>query len=271
MMLDFAQASGLLVQESGAEGAPVLVYLPGLQGDWTLMWQIRPLLARTCRLIELAYPHASADWELDDYVARLLEVFDRLKLTSVHLLAESFASLPGILFCRAHPGRVKTLILAGGVASSPGWFKNVLMSLPLRLLPESFMNRFVSVRVDRTLDRMGFPPSAFTCLGEHFPAARTRRGRQATLQRMHLVRQADLRPQLPGLRLPVLYIGGESDSVVPVRREVETLKNLLPLKDAFRAVLYAGAPHPILPVRYQEVAELIEGWVREHESSPSTV
>lgn len=267
-MLSFAQSTNLLVQDTGPAPAPTIVYVPGLQGDWTLNWQIRPLLNRSNYLVELGYPHASARWTLNDYVARLLEVFDRLELSSAHLLAESFGSLPAQLFCLRYPERVNTLILAGGVSSSPGMLKDLLVQIPMRLTPEWFKTWFLTTHSDRNLARLGFPPNAFRCAGERFPAWRSWGGREAVLNRMRLVRHADLRPQLGELRLPVFYIGGAADRIVPVRQEIATYQRLLPMKDAFRGVILPGAPHPVIPARHQQVADLIEEWVCAHENAP---
>lgn len=258
------QSSELVTQITGPADAPVIIYLPGLHGDWTLMGELRPLLTGRARLVEVAYPHASAVWGLSDYAARLRAQFLRLELPPAHLLAESFGSLVALRYAMRHRECVRSLILAGGVTRSPGALRMALMRALFAVFPVGMIDRMVE-RFRRELPRRGHDPALFQCLGELFPAGRSARGKRASQRRLEIVQRADLRPGLGELRLPVFYLGGGRDSVVPVRREIKTLRKRLPAESRFRSELLPKAPHPILPARPRECAELIGGWIAECE------
>jgi len=263
----FENSTDLLSRVSGPPTAPVVVYLPGLHGDWTPLWRIREPLARHLRLVEIAYPRAAANWTLDDYVTRLGDLFDRLGLASVHLLAESFGSLVGWVFACRHPERVRSLLVAGGFSVSPGRVRVALAELGLRLFPAALLDKGVDLYL-LYLNRRGFPGNAFRREGEFFPATRTRLGWRATRNRLKIIRQTDLRGRLGELRVPVFYFGGARDIIVPVRREIATLRRHLRPECNFHSVLFPKAPHPIIPARYRQVARLILAWIRRREAPP---
>jgi pimeloyl-ACP methyl ester carboxylesterase len=261
----FEHATDLIAQSSGPPEAPAILYIPGIHGDWTPKWRMRHVLARHHRLIEIAYPRAATDWSLDDYVTRLDRLVESLHLDNVHLLAESFGSLIGWRFACHRPERVSSLMIAGGFCCTPGRLEIAAAELALRLLPAALLDRGVDLYL-RYLVRRGFPPDAFRRHEDFFPATRTRRGWRATLNRLKIIRTTDVRHRLCELRVPVFYFGGAWDRVVPVRREIATLRSLLSPEVRFRCILFPRAPHPIIPARYRQVAQLISEWVRQHEA-----
>lgn len=266
MHQSFEHSTDLLFRISGPAEAPAVIYVPGIHGDWTPLWRIREMLNRNFRLIELAYPHAAANWTLEDYVARLRAALDRLELGGVHLLAESFGSLVGWGFCCRHPERVKTLMIAGGFCSTPGRALVALGDAALRLFPARLLDRVVDLYLVY-LVRRGFPADAFRRREDFFPATRTPRGWAATHNRLRIIRDTDVRERLCELRLPVLYFGGARDVIVPVRREIATIERRLHPQCGFHSVLYPQAPHAIIPARAKGVAGLIADWVARHEGA----
>ena len=262
----FDHATEMLVQVSGPIGAPAVVYVPGIHGDWTPLWRIRNVLRRHCRLIEIAYPRTAERWSLDEYTTRLTALIDRLDLSTVHLLAESFGSLVGWTFASRHPERVKSLMVAGGFCSSPGRVKVAAADLALRLFPARLLDKMVDLYLAYLIKR-GFPASAFHRQSEFFPATRTRPGWRSTHNRLKIIRRTDVRSRLGELSIPVLYFGGACDWIVPVRREIATLKHHLRPECAFRSIIFPNAPHPIIPARYPQVAQLIFDWVGQHETT----
>lgn len=261
----FEQSTDLLTRISGPAEAPVVVYLPGLHGDWTPMWRAQGLISRNHRLIEVAYPRSATDWTLDDYVARVEALLERLGVGGVHLLAESFGSLVGWGVCCRSPERTKTLMLAGGFCSTPGRLRVALGGAIMRLLPPGTLDRMVDLYLVYLIKR-GFPPDAFR-RDDFFPAARTRQGWLSARNRLKIIRDTDVRERLCELRLPVLYFGGAWDLIVPVRREIATIKGRLHPECCFQSVLYPQAPHAIIPARATTVAGLIGEWVERHEGA----
>jgi pimeloyl-ACP methyl ester carboxylesterase len=260
----FDSSTHLITRISGPVEAPAVIYIPGIHGDWTPLWRIRELLNSHCRLIEIAYPRTATRWTLDDYVERLRDLFDKLELMGGHLLAESFGSLVGWSFCCRYPGRVKTLMVAGGFCSTPGRLKVALADMALHLAPAALLDRFVDLYLCY-LKRRGFPRDAFRRPNEFFPATRTRQGWRSTHNRLKIISRTDVRTRLCELRVPILYFGGARDWVVPVRREIAALKRHLSPDCGFQHVLFPRAPHPIIPARYPQVARLITDWVARHE------
>lgn len=266
-MNPFDQNDELLVQISGPEGAPALVYVPGIHGDWTPLWRIRELITRHWRLVEIAYPRSATHWTLDDYVSRLGDLFDHHDLASVHLLAESFGSLIGWTFACRHPERVRSLLVAGGFSVSPGRVKVAAAELALHLFPAALLDKAVDFYL-LYLIRRGFPSSAFHREGEFFTATRTSFGWRATRNRLKIIRKTDLRGSLGELRVPIFYFGGAWDWIVPVNREIATLNRHLHPACKFHSHLFPKAPHPIIPSRYRQVAQLIFDWIHQHETPP---
>lgn len=252
---DLDQCVGMIHRDSGHPGAEAIVYLPGVHGDWTPMHRARPLLERRFRLIEVAYPRAPA-WTLGDFARALQDLLDSLQLGPVHLIGESFGSLVGWAFGLACPTRVKSFTLVGGFCQPPGVPKVWLAKWGLQLVPTSAFENGMDLYLSLRGDRNG-APSAPGLSRLPYPAVRTRRGRLATAQRMALIGSTDVRGQLDRIRFPVHYIGGGSDSVVPVRREVRTLVNRLHRQCDLRTHLIPRAHHMILATHPQETTDYI--------------
>lgn len=263
----FETSPDLLTRVSGPADSPVLVYLPGVHGDWTLMGELRALLAPHCRLIEIAYPHAASDWTLDDYAFRLAALFDRLALPPAHLLGESFGSLVAWEFTGRHPERVRSIILAGGFCASPGPFRVALGRLAAGLMPASLATRCAALYF-RLRWRSSPTVLSHAIAGpeESFPAMRTRRGWRAIRNRLQIIARTDLRSRLCTVNAPVLYLGGARDIIVPVRREIATLRRQLPSQTPFHSELLPRASHAILPARPAQTARIIIDWINASET-----
>src|SRR5690349_15647401 len=113
----FNSNTGLIFHDYGPPKsnpeAPALLYLPGVQADWTPFRRIAPLLAQRWRLIATCYPRR-LDWLLPDYAAAALNLLDKLQISEAHVLAESFGSLVGWELTLSAQHRVKSMVLAGG-------------------------------------------------------------------------------------------------------------------------------------------------------------
>jgi len=62
----------VVVRVHGSSALPVLIYLPGIHCDWTLIASFRQRGAARVRFVEMAYPRAST-WSLQDYSSRIEE------------------------------------------------------------------------------------------------------------------------------------------------------------------------------------------------------
>ena len=99
-------------------GAGILVYLPGLHGNWTLIPAFRNALAGRVRFVELSYP-PTLTWSMEDYAAAVESTLALHGITAGWLLAESFSSQVVWRVLARDIFKAKGLILAGGFVRRP--------------------------------------------------------------------------------------------------------------------------------------------------------
>ncbi len=75
----------------GDASLPVLIYLPGLHGDWTLVTSFRLALAGRVRFVEFTYPRTLA-WSLREYADAIAGALLKQGINRGWLLGESFGS-----------------------------------------------------------------------------------------------------------------------------------------------------------------------------------
>ncbi len=249
----------LLYRVSGEEHATPVVYLPGVHGDWTPQAAAGPILAERFRLVEVTYPK-KPHWSIGDYMNAVVSLFDRLEIDSAHVIAESFGSLVGWELGLEHPSRVRSMMIVGGFCQPPGPPKVLLAKWGLSLLPTEVFERGVNAYVSiRKLQGKLVRPEMEVDLP--YAAVRTDLGLSATIQRFELLGRMDFRHQLHDLRIPVRYIGGEKDLIVPVKREIETLAEILAEEAGFESRLIPGAPHMIIASHAEETAGQLVDWI----------
>lgn len=270
-MGDLFDRSELIVQEGGRADAPPLVYVPGIHGDWTPLRRSRGLFHRRARLIEVAYPRQSR-WRLRDYAESMDRMMNRLNLKSAHFAVESFGSLVGWQYLLTRPERVRSIVVVGGFTHSPGKPKVFLAQLGLRSIsPELFekgmewycsrlLHSSNAQAVERGVDRRELDPATL------YPAARTPDGWRTIISRLSLIQNADFRPYLNRVRTPVRYLGGASDMVVPVHREVRTLWSGLTPRCRFASALVPDAPHMVIASHPRGSTERICDWIEQVEA-----
>lgn len=257
------QASGLVHQISGARDCPTIVYLPGVHGDWTPHERARPMLSREAHFIETAYPRLP-HWALDDFSDALEDLLKRLGIESAHLVGESFGSLVAWQFGLTRPERVRSLVLVGGFAQAPRFGVAAAAGRTLQLLPtfllEAGIDMYVALKNTRGELRCASGQGAY-------PVTRTDRGRRATANRMAIIQRSDFRGKLTEIRFPVRYLGGARDVVVPVRREIATLRRELSAECGFQSRIVSGAPHPMIASHPDSTVQQILRWVHETEQA----
>lgn len=264
----FDHAQGLLYHDHGPPAeqptAPALVYVPGVQGDWTPMHRTGALIAEFSRLVLTAYPRNPA-WTLEDHARAVLAVLDHLGLERAHLLAESYGSLVAWQVALLAPQRVQSIAIAGGFVLSPQRVGAACAAVFHRHGPPWLMEAMVQGYL-RWATRHSRHPEIASFRRSCFPAIRAPQGWQALANRMRIIARADMRPHLPAIQCPVGYFGGAWDVVVPVRREIRTLRRGLGQACRFRAELFPRTAHDVLPARPRESAAWIRQWLGECES-----
>jgi pimeloyl-ACP methyl ester carboxylesterase len=211
----------------GDDTLPTLVYLPGLHGDWTLITGFRLALAGRVRFVEVTYPR-SLTCSIPDYVNDIEKGLLSHGINRGWLIGESFGSqfawqliagnLPGKDFPSSQPGearfKVDGLILAGGFVKHPWkhgpallrWIgeKTPMNAYRLELKVYAWYSRFRHRNTPATLKSM-----------QEFVERRTDLDRQAMRHRLVLLDQNDPRPVARQTRLPVHYLAGLLDPLVP--------------------------------------------------------
>ncbi|MCH8203536.1 MAG: alpha/beta hydrolase [Candidatus Hydrogenedentes bacterium] len=249
----------LIYQVSGEECATPVIYLPGVHGDWTPQAAARTILAEKFRLIEITYPK-KPQWRIEDYMNALLSLLDRLEIRSAHVIAESFGSLVGWEFGLEHPARVRSMMIVGGFCQPPGPAKVLFAKWGLSILPTEVFERGVDayVSIRKHQGKLVRPEMEVDL---PYAAVRTDLGLSATIRRFELIGRTDFRHQLHDFRVPVRYIGGELDLIVPVKREIETLDEILAEETGFESRLIPGAPHMIISSHAEETAGQLVEWI----------
>ena len=250
----------LIYRVSGEESGTPVIYLPGVHGDWTPQAAAGPILAQNFRLVEVTYPK-KPEWSIADYMNALVSLLDRLEIRSAHVIAESFGSLVGWELGLERPSRVRSLMIVGGFCQPPGPPKVLLAKWGLSLLPTEVFERGVNAYASfRTLQ--GKLVRLETEEELPYAAVRSDVGLSATIRRFELLGRTDFRHQLHDLRVPVRYIGGEKDLIVPVKREIETLNEILAEETGFESHLIPGAPHMIIASHPEETVGRLVRWIQ---------
>ncbi len=204
---------GLVMRVHGARELPTLVYLPGLHGDWTLASSFRAAVAGQVRFVEFTYPR-TLTWQVEDYAAAIEEALTAQGIRSGWLLAESFGSLVGWALVGRGRFQALGLVLAGGFVKHPWpWGARLMGSLgratPMPLHHAIMMGYALYARF-----RHRQAPETRASIHE-FVARRTLPDRQAMWARLELVAASDPRPIARRTRLPVFYLAGLLDPLVP--------------------------------------------------------
>lgn len=256
-------AKELAHQVTGPRDAPVIAYLPGVHGDWTANAAARGHLSRDTRLVELAYPHRE-EWTLPDFVAALIRLLDRLDVPAVHLVGESFGSLVAWETGLTQPDRVKSLLLVGGFVQPPSFRVATSAKWVLRGIPTSILEMGIDSYVYYK-SRKGEQRLAGSNGVQPYPATRSHSGKRATASRMAIIERTDMRRRLHEVPHPVRYIAGDTDRVIPVRRELKALVEHLPAHCTFESHLIDRAPHAIIASHPEATASVLTRWVNEIE------
>jgi pimeloyl-ACP methyl ester carboxylesterase len=261
--------SKLIFQVSGPINSPLVIYLPGIHGDWTPLEAARDALTDHVRLVEVEYPK-EPDWDMARYAHSVKELLDAFGVEKAHFVAESFGSLVAWEFALQEMHRVQSLILVGGFTSTPGALKTLAAKAGLNLVPTGLFETAVEW-YSRSKGRRK------TLFHEHegvqpYSSLQTPKGLKGLVNRLAHVHKANYIPQLDTMQFPVRYIGGDRDPIIPVAGEISILHKSLPQESAFESHLIPGAGHMIIASHPDETTSAICDWIREistgSESSP---
>ncbi|MDD5140784.1 MAG: alpha/beta hydrolase [Verrucomicrobiales bacterium] len=243
----------------GDASLPTLIYFPGLHGDWTLVGGFRKHVIGRVRFVEFTYPR-TLDWSLDDYAAAIEKSLAENGIAGGWLLGESYGSQ--ILWALAGRGKFPTqgIILAGGFVKHPmRWAVRLAEKLCGRIsLSALVWVIFNYAKIARFRYRRS--PETLATIDE-FVVRRTDIDRRAAQHRLHLIAENDPRPVASQTRLPVFYLSGWLDPIVPwpfVRRWLK--KNCPALREC---KIIRNADHNVLGTAPKEASDQILSWMQQ--------
>jgi len=215
----------LQVRVQGEQGRGTLIYLPGIQGDWTLIASFRKAALSEWRFVEFTYPRSTA-WSLADYARAVREALEQEGIREGWLIGESFGSQVAwaVIDLEAGEGRgpaggadsfqVLGLILAGGFVRHPClWGVRGALAL-WRRMPARCLRALLKLYVCYAPWRYRRAPETMADLPE-FVSRRDEADHRATAHRLELILGNDLRPVARRFDRPVFYLGGAIDPLVP--------------------------------------------------------
>jgi pimeloyl-ACP methyl ester carboxylesterase len=261
-------AETLLMQVQGPPSAPLLVYLPGLHGDWHYNAGLRLALQDRVRLVEFAYPRNPA-WKLADYVQAIEAALLEAGLPSGWLLGESFGSqvawgLMGRAEAQKTAGKPhfqpKGLILAGGFVRYPLMWGVRLVRGTHQSLPMAAVAALLRAYLRLLRWRHRQAPHVRQSLQQHQDFQLQELARQAILSRYDIILAHDHRPLAQRTTLPVFYLTGFWDLIVPWFLVRPWLRRHCP---GFRGSrLVWNSEHNILGFQPRTSARQILEWLR---------
>ena len=270
------------VRVHGSDSLPVLVYLPGMHGDWTLVGSFRAAVARHVRFVEVVYPRTS-DWSLSDYAQKIQAALLERGITRGWLLGESFGSqiawelielgaagdeLPVHAQSKQTQSsfHVEGLILAGGFVRHPVIWGVRLAGRVSRAVPMKVLKSCCWVYARYANFRHRRAPETLANIAEFVARRTVAADRIAVTHRYQLIAENDLQPAARQTRLPVFYLAGLFDPLVPWPWVRLWLRRHCP---GYRGgITVLRADHNVLGTAPQASAERVLAWMRSVSEQP---
>jgi pimeloyl-ACP methyl ester carboxylesterase len=247
------------VRVHGDAALPMLVYLPGLHGDWTLVSSFRAAMSGRVRFVEFAYP-CRADWTLDDYAQAVVGQLAAHGISNGWLLAESFGSQVAWKILERGDSRFKPLglILAGGFVRHPVVIGVHAFHAAHRLMPSWCFRLLLKIYARYARLRHRHAPETLASIAE-FVERRTAADREAIASRYPLIARADFRELASHTTLPIFALAGFFDPIVPWPLAHPWLGRNCPGFRERRIIL--NADHNVLGTAPQKAAGQILHWM----------
>lgn len=243
---------------------PVLVYLPGIHGDTTLITSFREQVRSRLCLLEVAYPYAT-EWSLEQYADSVEEALVSNGINKCWLLAESFGSqVAWKLMGKKRGFDVQGIILAGGFVRHPFILGVRIVRFFTRRLSLGAIKAFLKCYVFLCRIFVRKKPSNIRPIEDFSSKRASIIDRDSIVARYTLIIENDHREIARTVRCPVYYLTGYWDVIVPWVPVYQWLKKNCPGFKEKRVILRAD--HPVLAVAPEQSAEIILNWL---ESSAS--
>jgi pimeloyl-ACP methyl ester carboxylesterase len=239
---------------------PVIVYLPGIHGDSSLAQRIRKYFEGKVCFVEFEYSKRT-DIELADYANIIEDVLIRNGIKECWLLAESFGSqVAWSIVSKERAFKVKGIILAGGFVRHPFIPGVYIVKVISKLLPIWLIELWLKFYI--VMCRLFFrkKKSVEQPVPEQFVRNRLNEAdKLAIIARYELIIRNDLRPIAGKTTIPVYFLAGKWDIIVPWQPVLHWLKKNCPGFKGYK--ILPSADHPVLTVAPEESANQILEWL----------
>lgn len=219
----------------GAKDGPPVILLHGSSTNSAMWMGDAETLGKTCRVYAvdiIGEPGKSAENRPDskngdNYAEWLKEVLDGLKIEKAAFVGNSLGGWMSIAFASHYPERVESLVLlaSGGISDMrPSFMLKVLVHASRGDMEK--INRLIYGDLEMPEEVLSFG----RLIGKSF-IPRTK-GYGAYPDRL-----------LKNLSMPVLYIAGDADALLPTKENAKRLKALVPYADIR---VLPGLPHALI-------------------------
>lgn len=223
---------------------PIIILLPGTDGTGLLFKRLLTELRSATLVIDYPVNELLTYEQLEKYVRERLPIDQ-----SFIVVGESFSGPIAVALAADPPSGLSGIVLSASFASSP-W--------PLA----SIWRRLVALMPSRPPAKL----ASFALMGSHatpelesdLERALCKVQAQVLRHRLRCALSVDFRPKLMRAKVPLLYLAGKRDRIIPNRCGLD-VKRLAP--DA--CVQSIDAPHFILQCQAKLSANVIEGFHNE--------
>lgn len=229
-----------------------LVLVPGIDGTGLLFYRQIPALERQFAITTTR--HRDDARSMEDLVEHLDRQIERAAAgRPVTLLGESFGGALTLSYALAHPERVERVVILNSFAHFGSQARLWLGYHLLRATPWGMM------RIVRQLNasRMHSPQTERDEIRRFHELMRATT-REGYLSRMRILRDYDIREQLPSLRVPALFLAADRDTLVPSVEQARLMSGLIP---AATLRILEGHAHSCLIAPDLDLAGILDEWL----------
>lgn len=233
---------------------PPLILVPGIDGTGALFYRQVPGLERRFAVRTTRHRDDARRMEelVDDLHAEVLRAAPGGE--PVSLLGESFGGALTLSYALTHPQRVERVVILNSFAH----FEQARLWLGyqlLRALPWEVMHlvRRINAR------RMHSPHTERDEIRRFHELMRATT-REGYLSRMRMLLDYDIRPHLPGLAAPALFLAADRDTLVPAVAQARLMSELTP---AGTMRVLEGHGHSCLIAPDMDLAAILDDWIED--------
>lgn len=229
-----------------------LVLVPGIDGTGLLFYRQIPTLSRSFDVTTTRHRDDARSMEelVDDLDRAIAAAAPDRRVT---LLGESFGGALTLSYALARPERVERIVILNSFAHFGSQARLWLGYHLLRATPWGMM------RLARQLNarRMHSPHTDRDEIRRFHDLMRATT-REGYLSRLRILRDYDVRDQLPSLRMPALYLAGDRDTLIPSVEQAQLMTGLTP-SSTMRVL--EGHGHSCLIAPDLDLADILDEWL----------